>query len=80
METLIGVAGWIGSFFLIVAYILVSFKKLDGNSKSYQIMNLLGAVGVGLSVYHKEAWSALTVNVFWGLVAIVALINLRNLA
>src|SRR3989338_3766135 len=42
METLIQIAGWVGTFFIVFAYFLVSYKKVGGDSKIYQAMNLLG--------------------------------------
>ncbi|MBI5077914.1 MAG: hypothetical protein HZB11_00915 [Candidatus Yonathbacteria bacterium] len=78
MEIMIQTVGWLGSFLLIFAYILVSAKKVDGSSKVYQAMNLFGAIGVGVSVFHQGAWPAFMVNVFWCTVAVIALLKVSN--
>jgi len=75
MEILIQIAGWIGTFLIVLAYFLVSYRKVDGSSKIYQTMNLLGALGVGVTVFHQEVWSAVVLQVAWGIIAIVALIK-----
>ena len=75
METLIQIVGWGGTFLIVFAYFLVSYKKVDGSSKIYQAMNLLGAIGVGVNVFHQQAWPAVALQVVWGIIAIVALIK-----
>jgi len=75
METLIQIVGWVGTFLIVFAYFLVSYKKVDGSSKIYQAMNLLGAIGVGVNVFHQQAWPAVALQVVWGIIAIVALIK-----
>ena len=75
METLIQIAGWVGTFFIVFAYFLVSYKKVDGDSKIYQAMNLLGAIGVGVNVFHQHAWPAVALQIVWGIIAIIALVK-----
>ena len=38
-------------------------------------MNLFGAIGVGISVFHHQAWSAFVLQVIWGIIAIVSLLK-----
>lgn len=75
MEILIQIVGWIGTFLIVLAYFLISRKKVDGESKLYHLMNLLGAFGVGVTVFHQKAWPALALQIIWGIIAIVALVN-----
>lgn len=73
MEILIQTVGWVGTFLIVFAYFLVSYKKVDGSNKIYQAMNLLGAIGVGVNVFHQQAWPAVALQVIWGIIAIVSL-------
>ena len=75
METLIQIVGWVGIFLIVFVYFLVSYKKVDGSSKIYQAMNLSGAIGVGVNVFHQQAWPAVALQVVWGIIAIVALVK-----
>lgn len=75
MELLIQIIGWIGTFFVIAAYLLISHKKVDGGSRIYQTMNLLGAIGVGINVFHQHAWPAVALQVIWGFISIMILIK-----
>ena len=75
METLIQIVGWMGTFLIVFAYFLVSSKRVNGNSKIYQAINLLGAIGVGINVFNQQAWPAFALQVVWGIIAITALIK-----
>jgi hypothetical protein len=67
------VAGWLGAALVITAYILVSTKRVDGGSATYQCLNLVGAVGLGINVIHQKSWPSLAIQLVWASVAIVAL-------
>ena len=67
--------GWIGTALVLLAYFLVSNKKMGSSNKYYQLMNLFGAIGIGISVFYKEAWPALFLQITWGGIAMVALIK-----
>ena len=70
--------GWVGTFLIILAYILVSTKKLEGNSPTYQLINLFGALGVGVSVFYQKAWPALALEIVWAIIAIAILMKRRR--
>jgi hypothetical protein len=76
MEILIQIAGWVGTVLIVVAYYLVSHHKyVEPDSKIYQMMNLLGAIGVGISGFHQHAWPSVALQVAWGIIAILALVK-----
>ena len=76
MELLIQIIGWSGISLIIFAYILISYKKVDGGSKFYHAINLLGSIGVGINVFHHEAWPSVVLQSMWGIIAIIALVRL----
>jgi predicted tellurium resistance membrane protein TerC len=43
-------AGYIGVALMLLAYLLLQAHKLRGNGLIYQLMNVLGAIGVMLSL------------------------------
>lgn len=67
------IVGWIGAALVLGAYFLVSIKKLPPTSVYYQLMNLFGALGVGINVFVQKAYPSLTIQIFWGLIAIFGL-------
>jgi hypothetical protein len=41
-------------------------------------MNLIGAIGVGINVFHQGAWPAVVLQVIWGIIAIAALFKKKS--
>jgi hypothetical protein len=41
--------GWVGAAALLVAYAMVSSKKLEGDSAVYQSLNILGSLFLALN-------------------------------
>lgn len=78
MDIIIQIFGWVGTLLIVSAYFLVSRKIVDAQSRAYQLMNLFGAIGVGMNVFYQEAWPALALQVIWGIIAILALISIRS--
>jgi hypothetical protein len=75
MELLTQIVGWLGTFLIVLAYFLVSSKKVNSSSKVYQFLNLGGAVALGINVFVQSAWPALGLQLVWGIIAISSLIK-----
>ena len=73
MELVLQIIGWLGTCLIVLAYALVQFAKINQRSKIYQTMNLLGALCVGVDVFHQRAWPAFALQVVWGIIAVIAL-------
>ena len=59
-------AGYIGVLLVLLAYFLLQARKLHGNKLAYQLMNILGAFGVLLSLtFGNFNWSAFLLEVAW---------------
>ena len=76
MNKLFNIFGWLGVFFITAAYALISFSIIASNNIIYQLLNLLGAGGIVFSSYIKRDMQPVVLNIFWGLIALIALINL----
>ena len=74
-EIIINLSGWIGTILIVSAYYLISVNKIDSSKGAYQIINLVGAVLLGINVFYRQAWPAFTLEVIWGAIAILALIR-----
>ena len=73
MNTLIELLGWAGVVALLAAYAGVSFKRISPTSTVYQLLNATGgALFVVNTIYHR-AFPPAFLNVFWTLIAVVAL-------
>ncbi|MEW9623083.1 CBU_0592 family membrane protein [Rhodanobacter geophilus] len=59
-------AGYIGVLLVLLAYFLLQARKLHGHKLAYQLMNILGAFGVLLSLtFGSFNWSAFLLEVAW---------------
>lgn len=65
MNVFIEIAGWIGSFTILMAYGLLSARKISANSKMYQFLNIIGSLFLILNTLYHRAIPPATLNLFW---------------
>lgn len=70
------IVGWYGTFAILLAYALVSFKVIPANSYIYQILNLTGAIGIVVISLVKKAKQPAALNIVWAVIALFAIISL----
>lgn len=80
LPILFEIIGWIGTVSILFAYFLNSIQKISSESKSYQLLNLLGAVFVIANVLYHRAYPSVALNIVWAIIALSALIKdiIRN--
>lgn len=61
MDTL----GWIGTILYLVAYLLISLKKLEGDSLAYQGMNIVAGILLVINTFYWRAYPSLGLNAAW---------------
>lgn len=76
-QLVVDVVGWIGALSLLSAYALVSAGRLDGRGYGFQLLNLVGAVGLLVNGVYHGAWPSAGLNTVWLVVGGVALVRLR---
>ena len=69
----IDILGWIGAIALLVAFALISAKKVEGDSTGYQLLNLVGSILLILNTLYYGAYPSSLLNLFWIGVALYAL-------
>jgi uncharacterized protein with PQ loop repeat len=72
-QTIADVIGWVGAVLLLVAYALLSFKKLTSNSVLYQSMNVLAGIGLAISSFSHAAYPLTFVNSVWSVIGVIAI-------
>lgn len=60
-------AGWFGAACVLLAYAIVT---RFGTSRSYHVLNLLGAAGLLVNALHHRAFPSTFVNVVWAMIAV----------
>ncbi len=71
-------AGWLGALGTVVAYGLVSRRKVEPSSAVFQSLNLSGAALLAVSAAASGAWPAVAANFVWVLISVLALMSARG--
>ncbi|HNS03371.1 MAG TPA: hypothetical protein PKM78_13450 [Anaerolineae bacterium] len=74
---LIDIAGWIGAILLLLAYALVSSRRLAGDSVRFQLLNLGGGVLLAANSAYHGALPSVAVNALWIGIGLIALYRAR---
>ena len=69
------ILGWVGMVLVLVAYALLSTNKIK-NGKLYQSLNFLAALFMAIGLFPTKAWFSFTLQIVWGLVALIAIIKI----
>lgn len=57
--------GWVGTILYLIAYYLVSIKKVEGDSFSYQSMNIVAGILLVINTFYWRAYPSLGLNAAW---------------
>ncbi|MEW5873104.1 MAG: hypothetical protein AB1894_27845 [Chloroflexota bacterium] len=77
-RVLIDILGWAGVALLLLAYGLVSMRKLPGDSNLYQALNLAGGAMLIANSFYFGAIPSVVVNLFWIAIAVFTLARKRR--
>ncbi len=75
---LIDIVGWVGAIVLLLAYGLVSTRKTEGDSLSYQRLNLVGSALLMTNSFYYGAYPSSGVNIVWIGIALFALMRRKG--
>ncbi len=72
--------GWAGAAALLIAYAMVSSKKLEGNSTAYQFLNIVGSFLLAANTIFYRAYPSSFVNLIWMGIAVFSIATRRRLS
>jgi hypothetical protein len=72
--------GWAGAALLLVAYAMVSSKKLEGDSMAYQFLNIVGSLLLAANTISYRAYPSSFVNLIWIGIAVFSIATRRRLS
>jgi hypothetical protein len=67
------ILGWVGSISYLLAYLLLTLKKVKPDQKLYHLMNIVGAAGLTLNAVYILDYPNVIVNLVWGIIALLAI-------
>jgi hypothetical protein len=62
---LLDIIGWLGVAALLIAYALVSTRRIAGDSVRYQALNLIGSGCLLVNSFYYGAFPSVDVNAAW---------------
>ena len=77
-ELLVEVIGWIGAAVILLAYGLVSLKKVEGDSLLFQSLNIGASLMLAINTLYRQAYPSMALNVAWIFMGLIALVRRRS--
>ena len=74
-RNLVDIAGWIGVVAILIAYGLVSMKRMEGDSVRYQALNIIGAGLLIYNSYYFQAYPSVVVNLVWVIIGMYTMVH-----
>ena len=71
--------GWVGAAALLVAYAMVSHKKLEGDSATYQLLNISGSILLAANTIFYGSYPSTFVNLIWAAIAVFSILMRKRL-
>lgn len=78
MAILIEIIGWAAATTILASYLLVSTGRLDGQSPTFQWMNVGGAAGFIVNSGYHQALPSAVLNIAWAAIGLWTLWRLRG--
>jgi len=71
--------GWVGAAALLVAYAMISHKKLEGDSAAYQFLNIGGSILLAANTIFYGSYPSTFVNLIWAGIAVFSIVTRKRL-
>ena len=72
--------GWAGAVALLIAYALISFKSLEGDSTTFQFLNIGGSVLLAANTIFYGSYPSTFVNLIWAGIAVFSIATRKRVA
>lgn len=73
MASMVSIIGWAGMALILIAYLLVTTKQIQPNSRLYQTLNFIGAIGIVINSIVNDAWPSAVLFIIWACLALLYL-------
>ena len=70
--------GWVGAIALLIAYAMVSHKKLEGDSATYQLLNISVSLLLAANTIFYGSYPSTFVNLIWAGIAVFSIVTRKR--
>ncbi len=74
------VVGWVGAAALLVAYAMISSRRLEGHSAAFQLLNVGGSLLLAANTIFYGSYPSTFVNLIWAAIAIFTIATRKRLS
>ena len=74
MEKILNIVGWMGTFSLLLLFVLISCKVLLPHTAIYQGFNMTACIMLAMINWRRKAWQSVVVNLSFALISLFFLI------
>lgn len=78
MNIMIEILGWAGSLFILLAYILITTRKLNAVSKYYQLLNIAGSLFLIINTLYHRAMPPAVLNFAWLAIGVYSIVKSKT--
>ncbi|GLX82697.1 CBU_0592 family membrane protein [Thalassotalea eurytherma] len=75
MDLLFDIIGMSGTFLVVGCFFLLQLKKITPTSLTYNLMNLIGAILLLISLCYSFNLASFVIELFWIAASIIGLVN-----
>lgn len=72
---MVTIIGWLGFIFCSLAYLLLNLTVLQFNDRLYQVLNVIGGIGLVISACYFRDMPNIAANGIWVLIALFGIIR-----
>jgi hypothetical protein len=72
--------GWAGAVALLVAYAMVSSRRLEGDSAAYQLLNISGSLLLAANTIFYGSYPSTFVNLIWAVIAAFSVVRGKRIS
>lgn len=75
VRLVVDLIGWTGALALLTAYALVSTKRVEGDARSYQLLNAFGGAFLIVNTLYYGSYPSSLVNLVWVTIAMLTMVK-----
>jgi uncharacterized protein (DUF983 family) len=68
----------VGALLILAAFAAAQFHRLDQDSPTYLVLNLVGSAILAILAWYEEQWGFLLLETVWAIVSAWSLLRLRR--
>lgn len=78
VSLLANIVGMVGTSLIVAAYLLMQLNKLDPKGMNFNLINLIGAILLLISLMVHFNLASVVIEVFWIIASVIGIVNIMR--